>query len=457
MRKSPSVFSYFDICFVLNINSKGWILEKICKVIASAFSDRTITFIFSERNERFNGPLPRAKSYFFAHYSLYCFFLRNYEQVAASRNYVWFTHPDFNKGLTQEEIATGLNLATHVFTPCSHNRQMLLDWGLEPERVSVPIGGANPEDFRPKPRTGDGAIGFVGAYYARKQPEKILQIVQHLPHRRFILVGPRSQDVENHNLLWHSWTGFGDLLACPNFQYVEAAYEDFPSWYEKFDVYCSTSSLEGGPIPLIEAMMSNVIPVVSDTGFARDVVTRDELGYVFPIDAPAEEIASLLDLAMSQTSFDVSSVTGDWSWEAFGQEIADRIDGAVAVGTPLYLGSEHTKHPTVLYGFEIAQARGSWTANSRAALRISSTEPADGAELYVWTSPDESRRQCMLTIEVNGGEQRMFRITDAPLRVRAFGPDAPTRNLTVLLTTSIPNKAGARTKVKVGWIKAIVS
>ena len=68
---------------------------------------------------------------------------------------------------------------------------------------------------------------------------------------------------------WNQYALFEEMKALPNFTYEMAAYRDYPAIYANFDVYLSISSLEGGPIPLVEAMMSNAVPVTSRTGSAR--------------------------------------------------------------------------------------------------------------------------------------------------------------------------------------------
>jgi glycosyltransferase involved in cell wall biosynthesis len=50
------------------------------------------------------------------------------------------------------------------------------------------------------------------------------------------------------------------------------------------DVFLSTSEFEGGPLTLVEAMGSGVVPVVTDiSGYCRDLVEDDRTGYRVPI------------------------------------------------------------------------------------------------------------------------------------------------------------------------------
>jgi glycosyltransferase involved in cell wall biosynthesis len=85
-------------------------------------------------------------------------------------------------------------------------------------------------------------------------------------------------------------------------------------------VFVSPSRLEGGPIPLLEAMMENVVPVASDTGFARDVISHGTNGYIFPVDAEIDAISGYVDQAFQNTS-DIRSSVQNMTWERFSAGI----------------------------------------------------------------------------------------------------------------------------------------
>jgi glycosyltransferase involved in cell wall biosynthesis len=111
-----------------------------------------------------------------------------------------------------------------------------------------------------------------------------------------------------------------------NFEYVETEYEMYPRYYRQMTVFVSVSFLEGGPIPLLEAMMGNVVPVASRTGFAADVIQHGKNGYLFDPHAPIEEVCELIEAAFSLTT-DVRSTVLRYSWEAFAREVNRKFDG----------------------------------------------------------------------------------------------------------------------------------
>jgi glycosyltransferase involved in cell wall biosynthesis len=79
--------------------------------------------------------------------------------------------------------------------------------------------------------------------------------------------------------------------------------------------------LEGGPIPLLETMMCNAVPVASRTGFAPDLIRHGENGFLFDVEAGASTIAPLIDSAFALDDTDVRATVLDYSWDRFAQRI----------------------------------------------------------------------------------------------------------------------------------------
>jgi glycosyltransferase involved in cell wall biosynthesis len=99
-----------------------------------------------------------------------------------------------------------------------------------------------------------------------------------------------------------------------------SAYDEYPRYYAAMDVFVSPSRVEGGPIPLLEAMMANVVPVCSRTGFGPDLIEHGRNGFLFQVDAPVEEVAALVEQAYALDA-DVRATVEDRTWERFSREI----------------------------------------------------------------------------------------------------------------------------------------
>lgn len=304
----------YDLVFVIDKRNKGWILDAVCKEIAKYYnSSYHFSYAYYYPGNNFFSystklSLPSAKAYFFAHYSYFAVCLRLYPLLWERKSFIYYTHP---KGIMDDkEFVYIMSKCTQVICMCSQFAERMINCGLNPQQVTYALGAADPEIFRPHQRTGHGVVGFCTAYYERKNPDLILDLVKSLPHHKFILLGKN----------WKQYAKFMELTSLTNFSYIEAPYEDYPEYYAKMDVFVSPAKLEGGPIPLIETMMCNIVPVASVTGFAPDIITHGENGLLFEIDSSAAKIAKLIEQAF-EIKTDIRSTVENLSWKNFSLQI----------------------------------------------------------------------------------------------------------------------------------------
>lgn len=293
--------------WVLVTGPDSWILRRICLEL-----DRHCGLNSTYSKDPF--PLPTAEKYFFAHYSL---LIQYIDQVPPriGQRIVWFTHYEDNGRKSVADVVHALRRADKIAVSSTYWRTWIVQRGIPPERVECILGGADPALFTPRERTRRGAIGFVSKYYPRKSPEKILAIVRAMPDQNFILLGP-GWDVCPYSRV---------LAALPNLRIMDVPYEQYPAIYGEMDVFVSVSTVEGGPIPLIESMMRNVVPVVSDTGFARDVIRNGQNGFIYDIKAEVPEIVSLIRTAQRFRA-DVRESIEHLTWQHFARKMLEFID-----------------------------------------------------------------------------------------------------------------------------------
>lgn len=292
----------FDLVLVVSERNRGWVLDTICRQIELHYPVRAKVHYGIES-------LPAASAYFFSHYSLFGACLRRNPLLRLRRTLVFFTHPS-HAPEEGRKVARRLAQASAVVSMSSIHAEHLVRDGVPAQKVHVVIPGTDPQRFLPHQRDGAGAVGFCSAYYERKDPDRLDAIVAAMPARRFLLVGKG----------WRGWPGFHELSGRPNFVYAEPDYDDYPAQYGAMDVLVSASRLEGGPIPLLEAMMANVVPVCSRTGFAPDVVDHGVNGFLFDVDAPVAEICQLVEAAY-RLGTDVRATVVGRTWERFSAEI----------------------------------------------------------------------------------------------------------------------------------------
>lgn len=314
----------YDLVFIMNKGDLNWILGAICREIAIYFPGNYLLFsaeYYNKDKDLFTytpvlPELPKAKHYFFAHYSYFILCLRMYPSLKFKNTFVYYTHPKEIKGIMHdEEFVYVMNHATKIIGMCSQFAHRLVDYGIKSEKVTYVLGAADPELFQFHERTGHGKVGFCTAYYPRKDPERICNIIKNMPHREFILIGRG----------WEGYEKFAEMEQLSNFSYVHIPYSEYPKYYAQMDVFVSPAKLEGGPIPLVEAMMSNVVPVASNTGFAPDLISHGENGFIFDVESPSEMICELIDQAFQLTT-NIRQTVEHLSWENYSLEVQKIIN-----------------------------------------------------------------------------------------------------------------------------------
>ncbi len=303
--KTNAVESFY--LFVTHEGTKGWILDAKAKRLCSN-SGLNAEVYYSENFRN----LPVGTGYFFLHQKYFARSLRYNPGILKRKKIVMFTHPEWNRWYSARHMAFVLNFADEIVCLNSSVVKELKSLGIPEKKLHLFHMAADPELFTPKQRKGDGAIGFSMAYGPRKRPEMVVELIREMPRHKFILIGPG----------WDKYPPFAGIMHSSNLAYYpEIEYDKYPELYRQMDVYVSPSVLEGGPVPILEAMMSNVVPVASRTGFCPDIIEHGHNGFLFDKDASAETIKALIEKAYKlQTK--VSEGIGVHSWENYGKKIA---------------------------------------------------------------------------------------------------------------------------------------
>ncbi|MFA5882557.1 MAG: glycosyltransferase family 4 protein [Acidimicrobiia bacterium] len=296
-----------DLVAVVAEQNRGWVLETISRHLTDRVVGASALHYLPERPDAPLPPLPPARAYFFSHYLLYLR-VKDDPNCRAARSLVFFTHPGFAPG-DARAVARGLRSCTTVVSMSSTQAPALANAGFPARKMAIVLPGADPDRFRGHAR-GSGAVGLVSGYYPRKSPDRIAEIVEALPNREFRLLGPN----------WREAPIYERLVRLPNFRHLELEYADYPSFYDGIDVFVSPSALEGGPIPLLEAMMANAVPVATRTGFAPDIIRDGENGFLCDVDAPPETFARLIEQAYALRA-DVRATVEHLTWEAFAASV----------------------------------------------------------------------------------------------------------------------------------------
>lgn len=298
------------VCFVTHERTADWILSAKCRKLSAEM--RSATEIVHTKDFR---NLPHSRYYFFAHYKYFASSLRRSPHIWKSRKAVLFTHPSITRSMGFDHIAWVLNKADIVICLNHDMARTLIENGLNPTKIIIQHMAADPDMFHPHAR-GRGKVGFCMAYYPRKNPDLLFEIVRRTSDEQFLLIG---RD-------WHEYEQFSELMAMPNLTYYDGvSYERYPRLYDEIDILVSTSFLEGGPVPLLEAMLSNIVPVVSNTGFCNDIVRHGENGYLFnPNKDDVEYVIELVRLARA-LEVDTRKYVLEYTWKNCAKEIERQL------------------------------------------------------------------------------------------------------------------------------------
>ena len=241
--------------------------------------------------------------------------------------YCFYTHPSQKSSIHPDHIPLFLNEIEYTIVQNSHIKAQLSESGGDPKRISMVLGGADPSTFVGHVR-GGGKLGFVGGYYERKNPHLLLELARALPDEQFLVLGPSSQEITHDAIYWPNAPLFPELIAQPNIEYREALYEEFPQHFADIDIFLMLSRVEGGPIPLLEAMMSNCVPVATDTGFASDLIHQGINGYLAAPDADVSTFVKLIRQAKLNDS-DIRATVMNYTWDGYGATIAMQMAATI--------------------------------------------------------------------------------------------------------------------------------
>ena len=297
-----------DVVFVARELDKKWIFgAKVRRLSRYSYLNAKTHYHNKLRN------LPNADGYFFIYQNYFCRCIRSKPSILNKKNIVMFTHPNWDKKYSKTHVVWCLNKADYIICLNSEIKTYLTKIGVKPKLLKVLHIGTSSKFFFSHKR-GGGDVGFCSSYHARKNPKLIYDIVKNMPEKRFHLIGQN----------WDNYDGFKNILGLPNFNYhKEIPYDSYPEMYSKIDVFVSPSLLEGGPVPVLEAMISNCVPVASRTGYCTDLITHGENGFLFDVDAGYQEVISLIEKAFSLKA-NVRETVMPYTWENCAKTI-DRL------------------------------------------------------------------------------------------------------------------------------------
>lgn len=229
-------------------------------------------------------PLPRRDSYFFSYITIFERYIKKNPNKYGSKSLVLFTHAESEIGTVQRQVEI-LNKAFAVYFFCSQDADRLVMHGLEIEKVRLAFCAVD-DDCIKNPRfiRREKTVVLASKFGWRKGLSVLPEVVALMPEWNFIALG-------------RGWEGFiqeTGLDLQSNFSYFEFNKSTRNKHFCEARIFLSLSSLEGGPVPLIEAVTAGAIPVATKTGFAPDLIQDKIDGVLIDINPSVQQVVDAL-------------------------------------------------------------------------------------------------------------------------------------------------------------------
>jgi glycosyltransferase involved in cell wall biosynthesis len=254
--------------------------------------------------------LPKSRVYFFSYPTLFKEFSSKPE--ICKRSIVLYTHNEQPELASDQSQVDLLNKAHSIHFFSSKDAHRLCNLGLSTSKVRIVNGAVDLDVIKPNLEwtKRENLIVMASRFGYRKSPERIPAIVELLPKWKFVLLGRG----------WEKFLIESKLNLKANFEYYEFNKENRNKFFPSSKIFLSTSLLEGGPIPLLEAMYCGVYPVVSNTGFAQDVLGEDSNRHIFEFDSNPRQVQSMIEKAFDK-SFELHSLAKNYSWDNLARHV----------------------------------------------------------------------------------------------------------------------------------------
>ncbi len=246
--------------------------------------------------------LPKRQAYFFSYLTIFEKYYTKNESKYSNNSIVLYPHnePELGSLTRQSKI---LNNAHAVYFFCSNDANLLVEAGLIESKVRLALCAVDVDCVPTKyAKRSQNMVVLASRYGPRKGLEILPEIVRRRHNLNFVALGRG----------WENFLDSSNLRREVNFKYFELNKESRNKYFSEAKIFLSLSNLEGGPVPLIEAMSMGAYPIATKTGFAPDLISSKKSGILIPINPEISQVLSALDEALN---IDTVSTIDHLTWD----------------------------------------------------------------------------------------------------------------------------------------------
>jgi glycosyltransferase involved in cell wall biosynthesis len=293
--------------------NRNWILGNWLKEARtrskSDFDVFWVPFIYAgkrnvERYIRFY--IPQRDSYFFSYITIFESYFKKNPKRFRNKSIVLYPHNESEMGDLNHQ-ARILNEAYKAYFFCSSDARQLVAHGLSEDKVEIAYCAVDNDcvqDLREK--KAKKTVILASRFGPRKGLQALPEVIRSMSDFHFIALGRG----------WEAFIIENKLGSAPNFEYHQFNKDTRNKYFSRAGIFLSLSNLEGGPVPLIEAIAMGCIPVATRTGFAEDLIVDKKSGILLTLNPKTPEIVKALRGAIT---LDAKPVIGYLTWDRITQ------------------------------------------------------------------------------------------------------------------------------------------
>jgi glycosyltransferase involved in cell wall biosynthesis len=285
---------------VVNLLShfEGWIIENMLLEAAKS-SGVNVKFNFFPSRKRDFFSYKRVKSLtmpqigsvnIFAHHETYFYCLRH-KLIPAGINRLFVTHFMDNPKWSSEKTEQ-VNKLDRIFVQNLKIKETLISLGVKRKIIDVVYGAVDKNKFYPSfdELQETPYVLISGDFKPRKNPKLILETIESMPNILFILHGKNLDFFTEPNI---------DLK---NLRLIPFKYENQPYLVRNAHCLLSLSTVEGGPINVLEALSSGTPVVSTPVGFCQEIISNN-IGVILDKEPSLNEIQIAVQRSFEMKKF----------------------------------------------------------------------------------------------------------------------------------------------------------